>query len=74
MYVCMFLSENILYLWLTLLFVSANITIPIKYAQSRSTENIFKNAAHQRQSNAILSFDLILVSLFLLPVSNSLIT
>ena len=34
----MLLSENILHLWQTTIFVNVNITIPIKYALTRSTE------------------------------------
>ena len=41
---------------LTLIFASVNTTIPIKYALSRFTKKLFKDAAHQRQSYAILRF------------------
>ena len=52
----MFLSEDVLHLWQTTIFVNVNITIPIKYTSTRSIETFTKNAAHLKQTNAIFNF------------------
>ena len=48
------ISENVLRLWQTPIFVYVNITLPIKYALTRCTETS-KIAAHLKQTNSSLT-------------------